>query len=245
MAFHVITLNPVLVLCKMCLQKQEVCDICGSWPLGKYACVQKCMQLSVYFLYLFVWYSAVWSVFQSCSCALRAFYLNALNILNAEQFLLSWSVWNWMELKWLCSIGHVSQNAWGYIQKIKICWKSVAFLLLMWSGFFYLFIFLYTANRSSIRFLVVGDWGGLPNAPFITPVEWATAQEMGRTAEQLGADFVLALGDNFYYRGVTSVDDPRFQVCVHAVSSNWATDYVFKELLKLIEDTTPGKTDDL
>lgn len=109
----------------------------------------------------------------------------------------------------------------------------------------YLFIFLYTANRSSIRFLVVGDWGGLPNAPFITPVEWATAQEMGRTAEQLGADFVLALGDNFYYRGVTSVDDPRFQVCVHAVSSNWATDYVFKELLKLIEDTTPGKTDDL
>lgn len=71
----------------------------------------------------------------------------------------------------------------------------------------------FTANRSSIRFLVVGDWGGLPNAPFVTPVEWATAQEMGRTAEQLGADFVLALGDNFYYRGVKSVDDPRFQVC--------------------------------
>ncbi|XP_058258554.1 tartrate-resistant acid phosphatase type 5a isoform X1 [Hemibagrus wyckioides] len=66
-------------------------------------------------------------------------------------------------------------------------------------------------NRSSIRFLVVGDWGGLPNAPFVTPVEWATAREMGRTAEQLGADFVLALGDNFYYRGVKSVDDPRFQ----------------------------------
>lgn len=67
-------------------------------------------------------------------------------------------------------------------------------------------------NQSSVRFLVVGDWGGLPNAPFITPIEWATAQEMGRTADQLGADFVLALGDNFYYKGVKSVDDPRFQV---------------------------------
>ncbi|TTJ23333.1 Tartrate-resistant acid phosphatase type 5 [Bagarius yarrelli] len=68
-----------------------------------------------------------------------------------------------------------------------------------------------SVNGSCVRFLVVGDWGGVPNAPFVTPVEWATAREMGRTAEQLGADFVLALGDNFYYRGVRSVDDPRFQ----------------------------------
>lgn len=72
--------------------------------------------------------------------------------------------------------------------------------------------FVFKGNGSSLRFLVVGDWGGVPNAPFVTPIEWATAQEMGRTAQQLGADFVLALGDNFYYKGVTSVDDPRFQV---------------------------------
>ena len=68
---------------------------------------------------------------------------------------------------------------------------------------------------------MVGDWGGLPNAPFITPIERATAREMGRTADQLGADFVLALGDNFYYKGVKSVDDPRFQVSYSYMSRSW------------------------
>ncbi|XP_029914256.1 tartrate-resistant acid phosphatase type 5a [Myripristis murdjan] len=66
-------------------------------------------------------------------------------------------------------------------------------------------------NRTSIKFLAVGDWGGVPHPPYITPVEKATAQEMGRVAEQMGADFVLALGDNFYYKGVDSVDSPRFK----------------------------------
>ncbi|KAG7251609.1 hypothetical protein CRUP_006539 [Coryphaenoides rupestris] len=68
-----------------------------------------------------------------------------------------------------------------------------------------------TENRSSIKFLAVGDWGGVPYPPYITPVEKATAQEMGRIAAQMGADFVLALGDNFYYTGVDSVDSPRFK----------------------------------
>ncbi|XP_010871138.2 tartrate-resistant acid phosphatase type 5a isoform X2 [Esox lucius] len=66
-------------------------------------------------------------------------------------------------------------------------------------------------NQTSIRFLAVGDWGGVPYPPYITPVERATAQEMGRVAEKMGADFVLSLGDNFYYKGVDSVDSPRFQ----------------------------------
>lgn len=39
-----------------------------------------------------------------------------------------------------------------------------------------------------------------------------TAREMSKVAEQMGADFVLALGDNFYYKGVDSVDSPRFKV---------------------------------
>lgn len=69
-----------------------------------------------------------------------------------------------------------------------------------------------TENRTSIKFLAVGDWGGMPYPPYVTAVQKATAREMSKVAEQMGADFVLALGDNFYYRGVDSVDSPRFKV---------------------------------
>ncbi|NWR95425.1 PPA5 phosphatase, partial [Furnarius figulus] len=64
----------------------------------------------------------------------------------------------------------------------------------------------------ALTFLALGDWGGLPDPPFVTPREVATAAAMGHTATELGTDFVLALGDNFYYEGVRDEWDPRFQV---------------------------------
>ncbi|XP_061737365.1 tartrate-resistant acid phosphatase type 5a [Nerophis ophidion] len=67
------------------------------------------------------------------------------------------------------------------------------------------------SNRTSIKFLAIGDWGGLPHPPYITVVQTATAQEMSKIAHQVGTDFVLALGDNFYFKGVDSVDSPRFK----------------------------------
>lgn len=67
-------------------------------------------------------------------------------------------------------------------------------------------------NRTSVKFLAIGDWGGVPYPPYITVVQKATAREMSKVAEQMGADFVLALGDNFYYKGVGTVDSPRFKV---------------------------------
>lgn len=69
-----------------------------------------------------------------------------------------------------------------------------------------------TGARHGLRFLALGDWGGVSNPPYHTAREVATAAEMGRTAAARGADFVLALGDNFYYSGVRSVTDTRFQV---------------------------------
>ncbi|XP_062460177.1 tartrate-resistant acid phosphatase type 5 [Pezoporus occidentalis] len=67
------------------------------------------------------------------------------------------------------------------------------------------------SGGGSVQFLALGDWGGVPDPPFVTPREVATAAAMGRAASELGADFVLALGDNFYYEGVRDEWDPRFQ----------------------------------
>lgn len=64
----------------------------------------------------------------------------------------------------------------------------------------------------TLRFVAVGDWGGVPNAPFHTAREMANAKQMSKVVQMLGAHFVLSLGDNFYFNGVQSVNDKRFQV---------------------------------
>ncbi|KAH3695879.1 tartrate-resistant acid phosphatase type 5-like [Dreissena polymorpha] len=76
-----------------------------------------------------------------------------------------------------------------------------------------LMIFLIQAASAidSLRFLAVGDWGGLPDYPYDTPVETAVAQQMAAVTEAYQSSFNLALGDNFYFDGVTDVDDKRFQ----------------------------------
>ena len=59
---------------------------------------------------------------------------------------------------------------------------------------------------------MLGDWGGLPFFPYRTAIESAVAKQMGGFASEHNVEFLLALGDNFYYDGVKDVDDPRFQV---------------------------------
>ncbi|CAF1584143.1 unnamed protein product [Rotaria magnacalcarata] len=66
-------------------------------------------------------------------------------------------------------------------------------------------------NDGTTRFFVVGDWGGLPFLPYETPSEVAIAEAMGKMGKKLNTSFQLALGDNFYFDGVQSAKDPRFQ----------------------------------
>uniref|UniRef100_A0A8Q3WKT0 Tartrate-resistant acid phosphatase type 5 n=1 Tax=Homo sapiens TaxID=9606 RepID=A0A8Q3WKT0_HUMAN len=73
----------------------------------------------------------------------------------------------------------------------------------------------------ALRFVAVGDWGGVPNAPFHTAREMANAKEIARTVQILGADFILSLGDNFYFTGVQDINDKRFQIAYSKISKRW------------------------
>ncbi|KAM3924240.1 tartrate-resistant acid phosphatase type 5 isoform 1-T2 [Leptodactylus fuscus] len=63
----------------------------------------------------------------------------------------------------------------------------------------------------SLRFSVLGDWGGEDHPPYYTKREHLVAAELANTASKWGTDFIVAVGDNFYDDGVTDVTDMRFK----------------------------------
>lgn len=68
-----------------------------------------------------------------------------------------------------------------------------------------------SGTDDTLNFLVLADWGGDENSPYTTPDEVYVAKQMGIIGSTINAQFVLALGDNFYSHGVQNADDPRFQ----------------------------------
>ena len=76
------------------------------------------------------------------------------------------------------------------------------------------FIFQVEQKKNSLSFMALGDFGGMPYYPYATPIEMAVAYRMAKFAHKNPIDFVLTLGDNFYFDGVKNVEDPRFQVRV-------------------------------
>lgn len=63
----------------------------------------------------------------------------------------------------------------------------------------------------SLSFLALGDWGGDSDATPVNQAESCVATGMGTVASSLQAEFVLALGDNFYSGGITTKNENRFQ----------------------------------
>lgn len=62
------------------------------------------------------------------------------------------------------------------------------------------------AHEGALTFLAVGDWGREGRNH-----QNEVAHQMGLAAEQIGARFVISVGDNFYETGVASVDDPAWR----------------------------------
>ena len=69
----------------------------------------------------------------------------------------------------------------------------------------------YVGGENTLKFLVIGDWGGKDKSPYYTPAQLNVARQMGKTAEEVGAEFTISVGDNFFSNGVQDVDDPRFK----------------------------------
>ena len=64
---------------------------------------------------------------------------------------------------------------------------------------------------SSYNFVSIGDWGGVNLGGYHEVAEKAVATQMQKTMAEIDAKMVLNVGDNFYYCGVKSVDDPLFK----------------------------------
>src|SRR5215475_12727935 len=62
------------------------------------------------------------------------------------------------------------------------------------------------AKNGGLNFVVLGDWGRNGEKD-----QTDVAKQMAAAADGTGAKFVLAVGDNFYENGVTSVNDPQWQ----------------------------------
>jgi hypothetical protein len=75
-------------------------------------------------------------------------------------------------------------------------------------------------HEGALKFLVMGDWGRV-GEDHQKPV----ADQMGKVAKQIGSEFVISTGDNFYPRGVQSEFDPlwkySFEDIYTAFSLQW------------------------
>jgi hypothetical protein len=75
-------------------------------------------------------------------------------------------------------------------------------------------------HANTLNFLVLGDWGRV-GEDHQKPV----AEQMGKVAKQIGSEFIISTGDNFYPRGVASEFDPlwkySFEDIYTAFSLQW------------------------
>ena len=62
-------------------------------------------------------------------------------------------------------------------------------------------------SPGALNFVVLGDWGRRGETD-----QAQVAEQMGKAAQNIGARFVISVGDNFYEDGVASVDDKQWKL---------------------------------
>jgi len=67
-------------------------------------------------------------------------------------------------------------------------------------------------DTNTIRFLQIGDWGGVNREPYVSKHQNECAVGMDAVASNISAQFIIGSGDNFYNVGVNDVHDSRFDL---------------------------------
>eukprot|EP00270_Netrium_digitus_P008869 TRINITY_DN267_c0_g1_i3.p1 TRINITY_DN267_c0_g1~~TRINITY_DN267_c0_g1_i3.p1 ORF type:complete len:360 (-),score=56.60 TRINITY_DN267_c0_g1_i3:182-1261(-) len=83
-----------------------------------------------------------------------------------------------------------------------------------------------SSSPAPVRFLVMGDWGrnGTYNQSLV-------AEQMGKAAQAVGAQFVISTGDNFYEEGLSSVEAEMFEQSFSRIYSHEALQLPFYAVL--------------
>lgn len=66
-------------------------------------------------------------------------------------------------------------------------------------------------DAKAVSFISIGDWGGSGLGGEYAVNQKQVADQMAKTASDAGISFVVNVGDNFYYCGITNTSDPQIQ----------------------------------
>ncbi|ETN81830.1 hypothetical protein NECAME_00180 [Necator americanus] len=81
-----------------------------------------------------------------------------------------------------------------------------------------------TSPTDSLRILLVGDTGGLPVYPFYSYAQKKVAKAMDNLAALKKVQYVINVGDNIYYTGVSDEHDSRFRTSFEDIYNTDALD---------------------
>ena len=68
-----------------------------------------------------------------------------------------------------------------------------------------------TLSTDDFHFVVLGDWGGRPAPLYTSPLQVSSAVALMKYAKLYKPEYVVSIGDHFYFNGIESVQDRRWE----------------------------------